>query len=87
MGENSKDEKLQRRRNDQNSHQFQSLLKGRTRLTEQKCEVGQSENQSLEIHHVGTIRDFQWKSIMNKKTTVICQVCHRGSTNKRYWNI
>ncbi|WMW50337.1 MAG: hypothetical protein RCH30_4650 [Candidatus Phytoplasma australasiaticum] len=68
-----------------------NLFKGRTKLTDrlaaQKCEVCQLGNQLLEIHHVGTIRDSNWRSVMNKKTTVLCQVCHRKRTNQQMYDI
>ncbi|MDV3200000.1 MAG: hypothetical protein Q8889_02685, partial [Candidatus Phytoplasma australasiaticum] len=45
------------------------------------------ENQPLEIHHIGIIRDANWRSMMNKRTIVLCQGCYRKRTNQQMRDI
>ncbi|MDV3141071.1 MAG: HNH endonuclease, partial [Candidatus Phytoplasma australasiaticum] len=41
----------------------------------------------LQIHHIGTIRKANRKSIMNKRTKVLCKNCHRKVTNQQIQDI
>ncbi|PQP79406.1 group II intron reverse transcriptase/maturase [Candidatus Phytoplasma phoenicium] len=66
------------------------IFRGRTNLTDrlkaERCENCDKTNQ-LQIHHIGTIRNANHQSIMNKKTKVLCKVCHRKITNQQIHDI
>ncbi|AGL90661.1 Group II intron-encoded protein ltrA (Includes: Reverse-transcriptase) [Strawberry lethal yellows phytoplasma (CPA) str. NZSb11] len=63
------------------------LYQGRTTLTSrlkaERCEVCQTENIPLEIHHTKTVRNSNWQSILNKQTIALCRNCHRKRTNQQ----
>ncbi|MFW8664446.1 HNH endonuclease, partial [Candidatus Phytoplasma citri] len=41
----------------------------------------------LQIHHIGTVRNANRQSIMNKSTRVLCKDCHRKITNQQTHDI
>ncbi|MDV3168668.1 MAG: hypothetical protein Q8776_02435, partial [Sweet potato little leaf phytoplasma] len=47
-----------------------------------RCEHCDKTTQ-LQIHHIGTVRNAHHQSIMNKRTTVLCEDCHRKITNQQ----
>ncbi|WEX20123.1 MAG: retron-type reverse transcriptase [Candidatus Phytoplasma citri] len=66
------------------------IFQGRTHLTDrlkaERCE-GCDKTTQLQIHHIGTIRNANRKSIMNKRTKVLCKNCHRKVTNQQIQDI
>ncbi|MDO8058522.1 HNH endonuclease [Candidatus Phytoplasma australasiaticum subsp. australasiaticum] len=66
------------------------VFQGRTHLTDrlkaERCENCDKTTQ-LQIHHIGTIRKANRKSIMNKRTKVLCKDCHRKITNRQIHDI
>ncbi|MDV3149268.1 MAG: reverse transcriptase domain-containing protein [Candidatus Phytoplasma australasiaticum] len=66
------------------------VFQGRTHLTDrlkaERCENCDKTTQ-LQIHHIGTIRKANRKSIMNKRTKVLCKNCHRKVTNQQIQDI
>ncbi|MDV3199998.1 MAG: group II intron reverse transcriptase/maturase, partial [Candidatus Phytoplasma australasiaticum] len=66
------------------------IFQGRTHLTDrlkaEHCESCDITTQ-LQIHHIGTIRNANRKSIMNKRTKVLCKNCHRKVTNQQIQDI
>ncbi|MDV3201738.1 MAG: group II intron reverse transcriptase/maturase [Candidatus Phytoplasma australasiaticum] len=63
---------------------------GRTHLTDrlkaEQCELCQTKNCRLEIHHTKTVRNRNWQSIANKETMALCKNCHRFKTNQQINN-
>nr|WP_320416422.1 HNH endonuclease ['Planchonia careya' phytoplasma] len=51
-----------------------------------RCENCDKTTQ-LQIHHIGTVRNANRKSIMNKRTRVLCKNCHRKITNQQIQDI
>ncbi|WP_036690758.1 group II intron reverse transcriptase/maturase, partial [Peanut witches'-broom phytoplasma] len=66
------------------------IFQGRTHLTDrlkaERCE-GCDKTTQLQIHHIGTIRNAHYQSIMNKRTKVLCKDCHRKITNQQIHDI
>ncbi|MDV3149050.1 MAG: group II intron reverse transcriptase/maturase, partial [Pigeon pea little leaf phytoplasma] len=66
------------------------IFQGRTYLTDrlkaEHCENCDKTTQ-LQIHHIGTIRNAHYQSIMNKRTKVLCKDCHRKITNQQIHDI
>ncbi|MDO8054085.1 reverse transcriptase domain-containing protein, partial ['Opuntia sp.' phytoplasma] len=66
------------------------IFHGRTNLTDrlkaERCENCDKTTQ-LQIHYVGTIRNANHQSIMNKRTKVLCKVCHRKITKQQIHDI
>ncbi|MDV3166335.1 MAG: group II intron reverse transcriptase/maturase ['Waltheria sp.' little leaf phytoplasma] len=63
---------------------------GRTHLTDrlkaEQCELCQTKDCRLEIHHTKTVRNRNWRSILNKETMALCKKCHRFKTNQQINN-
>ncbi|WP_227807282.1 reverse transcriptase domain-containing protein [Mulberry dwarf phytoplasma] len=53
------------------------------RLSAIECEICKISNVELEIHHRKTVRNRNWKSVLNKETMVLCKYCHRNKTNQQ----
>ncbi|MDV3160797.1 MAG: group II intron reverse transcriptase/maturase, partial [Sweet potato little leaf phytoplasma] len=66
------------------------IFHGRTHLTDrlkaERCEHCDKTTQ-LQIHHIGTVRNAHHQSIMNKRTKVLCEDCHRKITNQQIHDI
>ncbi|MDV3204448.1 MAG: group II intron reverse transcriptase/maturase [Sweet potato little leaf phytoplasma] len=66
------------------------IFQGRTHLTDclkaERCEYCDKTTQ-LQIHHIGTVRNANRQSIMNKRTKVLCKNCHRKITNQQMHDI
>ncbi|MDV3145036.1 MAG: group II intron reverse transcriptase/maturase [Candidatus Phytoplasma australasiaticum] len=66
------------------------IFQGRTHLTDrlkaERCENCDKTTQ-LQIHHIGTVRNAHHRSIMNKRTKVLCKDCHRKITNQQIHDI
>nr|WP_320412888.1 group II intron reverse transcriptase/maturase [Candidatus Phytoplasma australasiaticum] len=66
------------------------IFQGRTHLTDrlkaERCE-GCDKTTQLQIHHIGTVRNAHHRSIMNKRTKVLCKDCHRKITNRQIHDI
>ncbi|MDO8057546.1 group II intron reverse transcriptase/maturase, partial [Candidatus Phytoplasma gossypii] len=64
-------------------------FQGRTHLTDrlkaERCECNKTTQ--LQIHHIGTVRNANHQSIMNKSTKVLCKDCHRKVTNQQIHDI
>ncbi|MDV3166664.1 MAG: reverse transcriptase domain-containing protein, partial ['Waltheria sp.' little leaf phytoplasma] len=65
---------------------FRSRTKLTDRLKAECCEHCDRTTQ-LQIHHIGTIRNANYQSIMNKRTKVLCKDCHRKITNQQIYDI
>ncbi|UQV27038.1 reverse transcriptase domain-containing protein [Candidatus Phytoplasma asiaticum] len=66
------------------------IFRGRTHLTDRlKAECCENCNKTtqLQIHHIGTVRNANRQSIMNKSTKVLCKDCHRKITNQQTHDI
>ncbi|XFE96517.1 hypothetical Protein psc1_02790 [Candidatus Phytoplasma solani] len=66
------------------------LFQGRTNLTDRlKAEICEKcgKTTQLQIHHIGTVRNENRKSVMNKSTKVLCIDCHRNITNQQMHDI
>lgn len=63
------------------------LFSGRTfltdRLSTKECESCHYTNGKLEIHHMKTVRNRNWNSILNKETMVLCHKCHQAKTRQQ----
>ncbi|MDV3196807.1 MAG: hypothetical protein Q8871_02170, partial [Pigeon pea little leaf phytoplasma] len=66
------------------------IFQGRIHLTD-RLKAERYENcdktTQLQIHHIGTIRNAHYQSIMNKRTKVLCKDCHRKITNQQIHDI
>lgn len=66
------------------------IFLGRTNLTDrlqtENCENCGKTTQ-LHIHHIGTVRNANHQSIMNKRTKVLCRDCHRNITIQQMHDI
>ncbi|MDV3149043.1 MAG: hypothetical protein Q8733_02485, partial [Pigeon pea little leaf phytoplasma] len=66
------------------------IFQGRIHLTD-RLKAERYENcdktSQLQIHHIGTIRNAHYQSIMNKRTKVLCKDCHRKITNQQIHDI
>ncbi|MDO8060173.1 group II intron reverse transcriptase/maturase [Candidatus Phytoplasma citri] len=66
------------------------IFLGRTHLTDrlkaERCENCDKTTQ-LQIHHIGTVRNANRQSVMNKSTKVLCKSCHRKITNQQIHDI
>ncbi|MDV3176399.1 MAG: HNH endonuclease, partial [Candidatus Phytoplasma australasiaticum] len=69
-----------------NKNIFQARTHLTDRLKAEHCEYCDKTTQ-LQIHHIGTIRKANRKSIMNKRTKVLCKDCHRKVTNQQIQDI
>ncbi|MDV3154369.1 MAG: group II intron reverse transcriptase/maturase, partial [Pigeon pea little leaf phytoplasma] len=65
---------------------FQGRIHLTDRLKAEHCENCDKTSQ-LQIHHIGTIRNAHYQSIMNKRTKVLCKDCHRKITNQQIQDI
>ncbi|MDO8058018.1 hypothetical protein OC686_01905 ['Opuntia sp.' phytoplasma] len=65
---------------------FQSRTHLTDRLKAERCENCDKTTQ-LQIHHIGTVRNANYQSIMNKSTKVLCTDCHRKITNQQIYDI
>ncbi|MDO8079018.1 group II intron reverse transcriptase/maturase, partial [Candidatus Phytoplasma aurantifolia] len=65
-----------------NRNLFQSRTHLTDRLKAERCENCEKTTQ-LQIHHIGTVRNANRQSIMNKSTKVLCIDCHRKITNQQ----
>ncbi|MDO8057569.1 hypothetical protein OC698_02610 ['Gossypium sp.' phytoplasma] len=65
---------------------FQSRTHLTDRLKAEHCENCDKTTQ-LQIHHIGTVRNANYQSIMNKRTKVLCKDCHRKITNQQIHDI
>ncbi|WP_373402854.1 group II intron reverse transcriptase/maturase [Candidatus Phytoplasma solani] len=66
------------------------LFQGRTNLTDRlRAEICEKcgKTTQLQIHHIGTVRNENRKSVMNKSTKVLCIDCHRNITNQQMHDI
>ncbi|MDV3153617.1 MAG: reverse transcriptase domain-containing protein [Candidatus Phytoplasma australasiaticum] len=66
------------------------IFQGRTHLTDrlkaEHCE-NCGETTQLQIHHIGTVRNAHYQTIMNKRTKVLCKDCHHKITNQQIRDI
>ncbi|MDV3151361.1 MAG: hypothetical protein Q8740_02180 [Candidatus Phytoplasma australasiaticum] len=69
-----------------NKYIFQSRTHLADRLKAERCEHCDKTTQ-LQIHHIGTVRNANRQSIMNKRTKVLCKDCHRKITNQQIQDI
>ncbi|MDO8057468.1 reverse transcriptase domain-containing protein [Candidatus Phytoplasma gossypii] len=66
------------------------LFQSRTHLTDRlkaECCENCDKTTQLQIHHIGTVRNANRQSIMNKSTKVLCKDCHRKITNQQIHDI
>lgn len=66
------------------------IFQGRTNLTDRlkaECCEKCGKTTQLHIHHIGTVRNANRKSMMNKSTKVLCMGCHRKITNQQMHDI
>ncbi|UQV27446.1 hypothetical protein H7686_0001335 [Candidatus Phytoplasma asiaticum] len=66
------------------------IFQGRTSLTDRlKAEYYENCDKTtpIQIHHIGTVRNAHRHRVMNKRTKVLCQDCHRRVTNQQIHDI